>query len=93
MMDTEQAQRFLAAAQDDYKTRIARYCRLMAEEGGPDEEELREVRADVLAAQPVLHLAQYELEHAKEREREAAQTGDRRRAGETLRAAIFGEEE
>jgi hypothetical protein len=75
-MDQEQAGRFLAAAQQDYERCVREYVDLVSRVPNPVEEDdyavYGEARGYVLAAQQVLHLARYEVEHAAEREREQA---------------------
>jgi hypothetical protein len=79
-MDTERAKRFLEAAQEDYERRLSFFVLLVEglagaeadaitargvwEEEDAERAQLREARADVLAARQVLELAQQEVERA-----------------------------
>jgi hypothetical protein len=76
-MELEDAERFVAAAERDYRSCVEDYEQLLTlgRAGAQEALVMREARADVLAAQQVREVARLELRWAQqdEREREAAE--------------------
>jgi hypothetical protein len=71
-VELEDAERFVRVAERDYDVMVQVYSALVREAVATRVEELREARADVLAAQQVRQVAQEELRVARRDDRDRA---------------------